>query len=160
MESKEITMSRGLREVRNYGIAVLGALLVLNGVVLGALRWVEINDIRNELVTYMETIPSPDLTTPGQTIRLPEDILSFQVKSPGRVGFYETSLGEGKDRQDYLAYADPDKHYVLMKSERAIEREIKGFALTLVALYAGELILFIGWWFLVRSKMHEIFGTV
>jgi hypothetical protein len=160
MESSEIAMYRGLGEVRNYGVVVLIALLLLNGVVLGAVNWIETSDLRNDLVTYMQTIPAPDLTTPNQTIRLPEDILSFQMKSAGREGFYETSIGEGIDRQDYLAYADKNKHYILMKSEKSIQKEIQSFALALVALYAGELVLLLGWWFFIRSKIREIFEAV
>ena len=160
MESSEVAMYRGLGEVRNYGIAILLALLILNGVVLGVMNWIENNGLRNELVTYMETIPTPNAATPGQTINLPEEILSFQMKTSNRTGFYETSIGEGRDRQDYLAYADPNKHYILMKSERSIRDEIRSFALALGALYVGELVLLLGWWFFIRSKVREIFETV
>ena len=138
-------------------MVVLVVLFLLNVVALGALHWVLSNQLRNELVNYMETIPTPDSVIQGQTISLPEDILSFQLKSSDRVGFYETSLGTGKDKQDYLAYADPEKKYVLMKSEAPIQKETKGFALALFALYIGEIIILLGWWYFVRSRIHEIF---
>lgn len=157
MNIKESTISHGIKEVRRYGIVVLGALFLLNVVALGALHWIESNQLHNELVKYMETIPSPDSVTPGQTILLPEDILSFHLKSSDRVGFYETSLGTGKNKQDYLAYADPEKQYVLMKSEKIIQEETKGFAIALLALYIGEIILLLGWWYFIHTKIHEIF---
>lgn len=157
MNKKESEISHGIKEVHRYGVVVLGTLFLLNVVALGALHWVESNQLRNELVRYMETIPAPDSVTLGQTISLPEDILSFQLKSSDRTGFYETSLGTGQDRQDYLVYADPYKHYVLMKSEETIQEETKGFAITLLALYVGEIIILLGWWYFVRSKIHEIF---
>lgn len=157
MNVKESAISHGVKDVRTYGIVVLVVLLFLNFIALGALHWVESNQLRNELVRYMETIPAPDSVTLGQTISLPEDILSFQLKSSDRVGFYETSLGTGKDKQDYLAYADQYKHYVLMKSEETIQEETRGFAITLLALYVGEIIILLGWWYFVRSKIHEIF---
>ncbi|KKT82239.1 MAG: hypothetical protein A3B07_02085 [Candidatus Yonathbacteria bacterium RIFCSPLOWO2_01_FULL_43_27] len=157
MNIKESTISHGIQDVRRYGIAVLIVLFLLNVITLGALHWVESNQLHNELAKYMETIPSPSATSTTQTIRLPEDVLSFQLRSSDRTGFYETSLGTGKDRQDYLAYADPNKHYVLMKSEKAIQEETKGFGITLLALYAGEVILLLGWWFFVRAKIREIF---
>lgn len=156
MESSEVAMYRGLGEVRNYGIAVLLALLVLNGVTLWALNWVETNDLRNELTKYAETLPEPNTVQPGQTINLPEDILSFPTKTGDRVGFYEVSL---KD-QDYLAYADANKHYVLMKSETGIQKETRSFAVALAALYLGELVLLLGWWFFIRTKVREIFETI
>jgi len=130
---------------------------LLNVVVLGALHWVETNQLRNELVSHMETIPTPSSVTTNQTILLPEDILSFHIKSTDRTGFYETSLGIGEDKQDYLAYADPEKQYVLMKSEKSIQEETKGFAVALLALYLGEVILLLGWWYFIHTKIHEIF---
>ncbi len=157
MNTKESAISYGVKDVRKYGMVVLVVLFLLNVVALGALHWVLSNQLRNELVNYMETIPTPDSVIQGQTISLPEDILSFQLKSSDRVGFYETSLGTGKDKQDYLAYADPEKKYVLMKSEAPIQKETKGFALALFALYIGEIIILLGWWYFVRSRIHEIF---
>ena len=44
-----------------------------------------------------------------------------------------------------------------MKSEKAIQEKTKDFALTLLALYIGEVILLLGWWFFVRAKIREIF---
>lgn len=157
MNIKESVISHGVHDVRKYGMIVLIALFLLNVVALGALHWVESNQLHNELASYMATIPAPDPATPGQTISLPEDILSFQLKTTDRIGFYETSLGTGNDKQDYLAYADPDKKYVLMKSEASIQKETKGFAVALLALYVGEVILLLGWWFFLNTKIHEIF---
>ncbi len=156
MESSEIAVYRGLGEVRNYGIAVLFALLALNGVTLWALHWIETNDLHNELLKYSESLPLPDATKPDQTVTLPEDILLFRTKTNAHVGFYETAIGG----QQYLAYADPDKHTVLMKSEESIQNETKSFALALSALYLGELVLLLGWWFFIRSKVREVFETL
>ena len=156
MESGEIAVYRGLGEVRNYGIAVLVALLALNGVTLWALNWVETNDLHSELLKYSESLPVPDVNNPNQTVTLPEDILLFRTKTNAHVGFYETSVGG----QEYLAYADPDKHTVLMKSEEAIQNEARSFALALGALYLGELVLLLGWWFFIRSKVREMFETI
>lgn len=155
MESSEVAMYRGLGEVRNYGIAVLIALFVLNGVTLWGLHWVEINELRNELVEYAETLPIPDVNKAEQTVNLPEDVLVFPTKTGDRVGFYEISL----EKQDYLAYADPNKHFVLMKSELNIQEETQSFAIALLALYLGELVLLLGWWFFIRAKVREIFET-
>lgn len=156
MESSEIAMYRGLGAVRNYGIAVLLALLALNGVTLGALHWIESNELRNELVVYMETLPAPDVTKPEQTINLPEKIIVLRTKANDRVGFYETSIGG----QDFLAYADANKHYVLIESELIIQKETRNFAVALGALYLGELVLLLGWWFFIRSKIREIFEVI
>jgi len=156
MESSEIAIYRGLGEVRNYGIAVLLGLFVLNGATLGALNWIEISELRNELVKYAETIPAPDVNNPEQTINLPEEIIALRVQTNDRVGFYETSIGG----QDYLAYADANKHYVLMKSEGNIKEETLSFAIALGALYIGEVILLLGWWFFVRAKIREIYETI
>lgn len=157
MDTKESVISHGVKDIRKYGMVVLVTLFLLNVVALGALHWIETNQLRNELVSYMETIAVPDPMTPGQTIRLPEDILSFQLKSSDRVGFYETSLGTGKDKQDYLAYADSEKKYVLMKSEAHIQKETKGFMIALLALYIGEIFLLLGWWYFLNTKIHDIF---
>ena len=156
MESSEIAIYRGLGEVRNYGIAVLLGLFVLNGATLGALNWIELSELRSELVKYAETLPAPDVNNPEQTINLPEEIIALRVQTNDRVGFYETSIGG----QDYLAYADANKHYVLMKSEGNIKEETLSFAIALGALYFGEVILLLGWWFFVRAKIREIYETI
>lgn len=156
MESSEIAVYRGLGEVRNYGIAVLFALLALNGVTLWTLRWVEINDLHNELLKYSESLPVSDVNSPAQTVTLPEDILLFRTKTNAHVGFYETSIGN----QEYLAYADKEKQSVLMKSEENIQKETISFALALSALYLGELVLLLGWWFFIRSKVREMFEAI
>lgn len=152
-ESKEVAMYREVGEVRKYGVAVLFALLALNAVTVWALHWVESNDARNELIKYSETLPTPDVNQSKQTISLPEDIIALRTKTIDRIGFYETSIGG----QDYLAYADTNKQYILMKSESGIQKETRSFAVALGALYLGELIILLGWWFFVRTKIREIF---
>lgn len=143
-------------DVRNYGIVVLVALFILNGIVLGALHLVESNDLRIELSGYAETLPSPDINTPEQTINLPEEIIALRVNTETRVGFYETSIGG----QDYLAYSDQNKHYILMKSEAGLQKETKSFAIALGSLYLGELVLLLGWWFFIRTKVREVFESI
>lgn len=156
MESNEIAVYRGLGEVRNYGVAVLIALFILNGVTIWALNWIEVNDLHNELLKYSESLPAPTAVKPNQTVNLPEDILLFRPESNAKVGFYETSIGGEK----YLAYADQEKHSLLMKSMADIQGETKSFALALVALYLGELVILLGWWFFIRAKVREIFEAV
>lgn len=156
MESNEIAVYRGLGEVRNYGVAVLIALFVLNGVTLWSLNWIENNELHDELLKYSESLPAPDTVKPDQTVNLPEDILLFRTETNAKIGFYETALGGKK----YLAYADQDKHSVLMKSLESIQNEVKSFALALGALYLGELVILLGWWFFIRTKVREIFEAV
>lgn len=158
MNTKESVISHGVKDVRKYGIVVLVALFLLNVVVLGALHVVESNQLHNELARYMETLPAPDSNDMNQVVRLPEDVLSFKLSSSDRIGFYETHLGKGKNRQDYLAYADSEKQYVLMKSEQSIQEDTKNFALALLVLYIAEVILLLGWWYFIHAKIHEIFG--
>lgn len=156
MESNEIKMNEKLGEVRNYGIVLLLTLLILNMSMLGALHWIETNDLRAELAGYAETLPIPDINNPDQTINLPEDIIALRTQATDRTGFYETSIGG----QDWLVYADPNKHYVLMKSEIGIQEETKSFAIALVALYLGEVLLLIGFWFFIRNKAREVFDVI
>ncbi len=156
MESNEIAVYRGLGEVRNYGIAVLVALFILNSLTLWALNWIETNDLHDELQKYSESLPAPGTAKPDQTVNLPEDILLFRTETNAKIGFYQTSIGGEK----YLAYADQDKHSVLMKSMSNIQGEVRSFALALVALYLGELVILLGWWFFIRSKVREIFEAV
>lgn len=156
MESSELALYRGLGAVRNYGILVLLALLALNGVALGALNWFETNDLRSELSTLSEKMPASGSTKAEQTITLPEDILSFHVANMERTGFYETTINE----KEYLAYANPDNNYILVKSEESIKHEVQNFALALLALYVGEVVILLGWWLFVRTKVRELFEVV
>ncbi|MBI5798575.1 MAG: hypothetical protein HZB10_01420 [Candidatus Yonathbacteria bacterium] len=158
MESSELALYRGLGAVRNYGILVLLVLLVLNGVTLGALNWFETSDLRSELSALSEKIPAQTAgaTRTEQTLNLPEDILSFHVANMERTGFYETRINE----EEYLAYANPENNYILMKSEASIQHEVQNFALTLIALYAGEVVILLGWWLFVRAKVRELFEII
>lgn len=156
MESSELALYRGLGAVRNYGILVLVALFVLNALTLGAFNWFETNDLRNELATYSEKLPDPGISKAEQTITLPEDILSFHVKTMDHTGFYETRIMDN----EYLAYANPNKNYILMKSESVVKHEIQNFALALLALYLGQVVILLGWWFFIRAKVRELFETV
>lgn len=149
-------MYRGLGAVRNYGIVMLFALLILNGATLWALHFVEESDLRNELIGYMETVPIPDVNRTEQTIDLPENIIALRTKASERVGFYETSI-VGKD---FLVYADPNKHYTLMKSEEEIQKETLNFAIAIGVLYLGEVVLLLGWWFFLRAKVRNIFESM
>lgn len=156
MESSELALYRGLGAVRNYGIVVLVALLALNGITLGALNWLETNDLRSELATLSAKLPTPSAQKMEQTVNLPEDILSFHVTNMERTGFYETRIID----KEYLAYANPSNNYILMKSEDAIRHEVLNFAVALLALYTGEVVLLLGWWLFVRTKVRELFEVV
>lgn len=156
MESSELALYRGLGAVRNYGTLVLVALFALNAITLGALNWFETNELRSELATLSEKLPPPSAPKTEQTIALPDDILSFHVTKMERTGFYETKIAE----KEYLAYANSDNNYVLMKSEESIKHEVQNFALALILLYVGEVVLLLGWWFFVRAKVRELFEIV
>lgn len=156
MESSELALYRGLGAVRNYGILVLVGLFVLSGIALATLNWIETNELQSELIMLSQNLPAPDSTKVEQTINLPDDVIALHVTTAERTGFYETTIVN----KDFLAYAAPDKHYVLMKSEATIEREIKNFALALLALYIGNVVLLLGWWFFIRTKVRELFEVV
>lgn len=153
MESSELALYRALGAVRNYGIMVLVALFALNAAALGTLNWIETNQLRNELVSLSENLPSSGSTDPEQTLNLPEDVLSFRVPSMERTGFYETTI-VGKE---YLVYANPEKKYILMKSVASLKHEVGNFAIALLTLYIGEAVILIGWWLFVRAKVRELF---
>lgn len=156
MESSELALYRGLGNVRNYGVFVLIALFALNAGALGILNWIETNDIQSELVTLSANLPSPGTEKGEQTINLPDDVIALHVTTKEHTGFYETS-SVGKE---YLAYANPEKNYVIMKSEQEAKREVQDFAMTLTVLYLGEVILLLGWWLFLRTKVRELFETL
>lgn len=156
MESSELALYRGLGIVRNYGVVVLIILFALNAGVLGMLNWIETSELQNELVRYSNNLPNPDVTKGEQVLNLPEDIIALRLPTKDRVGFYETKLTD----KEYLAYANPEKQYTLMKAEDSIRHEVQNFALALLALYAGEVVVLLGWWFFLRSKVRELFETL
>jgi hypothetical protein len=153
METKELEVNRELRAVRNYGIMVLLAFLALNATTLLSLSWFEGNDLRHELASISEQLPARSDTNAEQTINLPEDILSFHTSSREHTGFYNTEI-VGKD---YLAYANPDKSYILMKSRDSVNHEIQNFAYALLALFVGEVIVIIGWWSFIHNRVRQLF---
>lgn len=153
MESSELALYRGLGEVRNYGIMVLVALFVLSAVALAGLKWIETNDLRSELSALSQNLPDPDLANTEQVLNLPDDVIALHTNTAERNGFYETKILN----KDFLAYAAPDKHYILMKAESTIQREINNFAIALFTLYLGQVIILLGWWFFMRSKIKGLF---
>ena len=152
MEPNELTTYRGLGEVRNYGIFVLITLCALNIATLAGLIWFEKNDLKHELASMSDTLPSFDATKPEQTIYLPDNFLALHVTALEKIGFYEI-----KADKDYLAYANPKNNYIIMKSEKSINHEVQNFALVLGGLYVAEVILILGWWFFLRTKLRELF---
>ena len=156
MESTHLALYRGLGEVRNYGILILVALFALGSATLGGLNWIETNELQNELATLAKALPDPVAAKAEQTIHLPDDVIAFHVTNFDRTGFYETKMGN----KEFLAYAAPDKKYVLMKSEESIKHEIYNFALALLALYVGQVVLLLGWWFFIRAKVRQLFEIV
>lgn len=156
MESSELALYRGLGAVRNYGVMVLIALFALNAGALGVFNWIEQNEIQNELVTYSQKLPDSGSIKGEGTLSIPEDIIALRLPAKEHVGFYETRLSD----KEYLAYANPDKQYTLMKAEDSMKNEVQKFALALLALYIGELVVLFGWWFFIRSKVRELFETL
>lgn len=156
MESSELALYRGLGSVRNYGIVVLIALFVLSAGSLGALNWLEVNDLHSELAMYSQYLPNPATAKGEQTLNLPPDIIAIQRPPDSRTGFFEIQLQD----KDFLAYADPEKRYTLHKSEDSIKHEVQTFAVVILAMYLGEVLLLLGWWFFLRSKVRELFETL
>ncbi|MFA5997688.1 MAG: hypothetical protein WC791_04375 [Candidatus Paceibacterota bacterium] len=153
METKEFEVNRELKVIRNYGFFVLAAFLILNTTTLATLTWFETNDLRHELASLSEKLPSRSATTTEQAFALPEDIISLHATNREHEGFYKTRIID----REYLAYANPDKNYILLKSEDAIRSEGKNFALALFALFAGEIIIILGWWFFIRARVRQLF---
>lgn len=152
MNHAKQTTYPGIKNVQRYGIMLVVALAVLHGIAFLAVQWIEQNEIRQELVQWSQTLPKPDTTQPGKELHLPEDILALHVDKLEQTGFYEKRT----DKQ-FLFYANPDNNYILAKSEESIEHEVANFAIMLGVLFTGELVLLLGWWMFVRSKVRELF---
>lgn len=154
MESNKLALYRGLGTVKKYGIFVLVALFFLNAAALGALKWFETNDLHNELALLSERLPNPADIKTEHTFSLPDDVLSFKPsKRERRTGFYETRILN----KEFLVYANPNKDYILAKSNDSIRHEVQNFAFALLILYVGEVVLLFGWWYFVRAKVRELF---
>lgn len=152
MNHSKQTTYHGLKHIRRYGIILIVALAALHSVAFLAVQWIERNEIRQELAQWSQTLPKPDATKPEKELHLPEDILALHVDKLERTGFYET-----RTDKRYLAYANPENDYILAKSEESIEHEVTNFAIMLGVLFAGEIVLLLGWWMFVRSKVRELF---
>lgn len=151
MKTNGTILDSDMKGIRNYGIAILIVLFALHILVLGALRYIEMDELRNELSTASESLPakSPDVK---QVINLPEDIIALHTDTLPRTGFYEITTDK-----DYIAYANPKNNYILTKAENSIQRETRNITISLIALYFGEFIILTGWWFFVKAKVRELF---
>lgn len=151
MKTDGTILSREMKSVQNYGIAVLIALLALHILVLGALSYLEMNELKNDLLIASESLPLKTSDT-KQAINLPEDIIALHTDTLERTGFYEI-----KTDKDYIAYANPKNNYILTKAESSVQKEIRDITISLTALYFGEVIILVGWWFFVKAKVRELF---
>ncbi|MBI3634087.1 MAG: hypothetical protein HY228_00530 [Candidatus Yonathbacteria bacterium] len=151
MGTNETILNHEMKGIQNYGIIVLVVLFALHLLVLGTLSYLEMSELRNELFTASESLP-PKTTGASQSFNLPEDIIAIRTDKLERVGFYEI-----KTDKDYIAYANPKNNYILTISENSAEREIRDITIALTALYFGEVIILVGWWFFVKSKVRELF---
>lgn len=155
MQKIKETTYPGLKSIRVYGMILVLLLGVLHLSAYFSIRWVETNEIRNELVQWSQTLPTTNAAQPTADVHLPQDIFALHVKTLDRTGFYETRTDEG-----YLVYANPENNYILAKSKESINRELTNFAITLGSLFAGELVLLFGWWMFAKAKVRELFEVV
>lgn len=152
MNHQKQTTYRGLEAVQKYGTILIVTIALLHVVAFFAIQWIERNEVRQELAQWSQTLPKPDATQPEKELHLPEDIIALHVDKLERTGFYEKRT----DKQ-FLFYANPDNDYILAKSMESIEHEINSFIIVLGGLFLGELVLLLGWWRFVRSKVRELF---
>ncbi len=152
METNGTILSREMKNVQHYGIAVLVAIFALHILVLGAFRYFEMNELKNELFAASKSLPAKTSLGTKQVINLPDDIIALHTDTLERTGFYEI-----KTDKDYIAYANPENNYILTKSEDSMHHEVRDVAITLIALYFGEVVILVGWWFSVKSKVRELF---
>lgn len=151
MKIEKTILSPEMQSVRNYGIAALITLLALHILILGSLRHIEMKELRNELSVASESL-STATSSAKRVIRLPEDIIAIHTKTLERTGFYEI-----KTDKDYLAYANPKNNYILTKAENSVQHEMINVAIALTALYLGEVIILVGWWFFIKEKVRALF---
>lgn len=151
MSTNETVLSREMKNVQNYGFVVLVAILALHILVLGALRYFEMNELKSELLIASESLPVKTSDT-KQVINLPDDIIALHTDTLSRTGFYEI-----RTDKDYIAYASPKNNYILTKSEDSIQHEFRNSTIILTVLYFGEVVLLVGWWFFVKSRVRELF---
>lgn len=152
MEHTKKTTYHGLKSIQKYGIFLVCSLAILHSLAFFSMRWIEMNELRNELAEWSQTIPAFDPAVPRKALRLPEDIIALHVDKLERTGFYTTRTQKG-----YLSYANPNNNYILAKSEDAIERELMNLGVMLGVLFAGELILLLGWWAFIKTTVRELF---
>ena len=94
MQKIKETTYPGLKSVRVYGIILVLILGVLHLSAYFSIRWVETNEIRNELVQWSQTLPATNAAQPTADVHLPQDIFALHVKTLDRTGFYETKTDE------------------------------------------------------------------
>jgi hypothetical protein len=152
MEHTKKTTYHGLKSIQKYGIFLVCSLAILHSLAFFAMRWIETNELRSELAGWSRTIPPRDQVQPGKALQLPDDIIALHVDKLERVGFYTTRTQRG-----YLFYANPNNNYILAKSEDVIEQEMVHIGTMLGVLFAGELILLLGWWAFIKRTVRELF---
>lgn len=145
------------RSVRTYGEILILALLILHVFAFLAYRWVERSEIESELIAVARTLPESGFGQhTSQIAQYPGGIVVARRTDTGfKHGFSEEFIAGS----EHIVYAVPGTDLLVAKSEDVLSGELMRFGAILAILFAGELVILLGWWSFIKEKIGEMFSV-
>jgi len=145
------------RSVRTYGEILMFALLILHVFAFLGYRWVERGEIESELIAVARTLPESGFGQhASQIAQYPGGIVVARRSDSGfQSGFSEEFIA-GSER---IVYSVPGTDLLVAKSEDELSGELYRFGAILAILFAGEVIILLGWWSFIKEKIGEMFSV-
>lgn len=144
------------RSIRTYGEILLVSLLLVHGAVFLAYRWLERNDVRAELVSVAEALPSSGFNRHSDIVQYPDGIIvARRSDAQTEPGFSEEYIAGS----EHIVYTVPGTDVIVAKSEDGLSAETTRFGALLAILFVAEVLILFGWWSFLKEKLSELFSA-
>lgn len=153
MKDQHITSQ--FKKMRTYGIAIFVVLLLFHLAALSAVYWLERQEVRSDLEDASRDAATRDIDSDElQSLSERDGIIRLRRDNDEKgEGFSEREIGG----RDYYIYESPDQPFITARYEGDIQQEIVKIAAVLAALYIGECLALLSWWFYLRDEINQIF---
>ncbi len=157
-----------LKTLRGLGLLVLLSLFIVDSVVWVSFRWVEENEIHQQLITTAQHIEQGDIhlraatsvedVTRSAVVDLPNGVVAIQ-RTPSQVhddqgDFRESDLLG----QRYVVYSG-SSNYLIAKSDESVDEELTKLAVVLAVVFFAQCLMLGSWWAYLRSRVRALFDV-
>lgn len=143
------------KHVLKHGLWLIALLLVFHVIAFGVFYFLEVREIRADLVRLSETT-NTDLFNSRYLQETPSEssVVLRRDEDEGEEGFSERRIGG----HDFYVYQNPDSKYIVAKSEEGLQSELVKVGAILAVLFFVECLTFFFWYSNIKELLKEIFS--